>query len=147
MTKPARPIPGPARTVLIAVGMVVVGLATGIGTGILSGQSGPGAIAATAGLIAAAMAAAIGGSVWWWARLDEAAREAHKWAWLWGGSAGMAVGAVPMLTFMMHGDTAEIPFWLGDTPAEAFGSGMVAILLFQTAGYGIAWAFWWLRRR
>jgi len=28
----------------------------------------------------------------WMSSIDEAAQEAHKWAWFWGGSSGMAVG-------------------------------------------------------
>ena len=34
----------------------------------------------------------IAGTIWWWIRADEAVREAHKWAWYWGGSIGMCVG-------------------------------------------------------
>lgn len=142
-----RAIPGPARYLIAVIVLLAVGLVTGIGAGFLSGRTGPGAIAGTAGLISVMMAVALGGSIWWWARLDEAAREAHKWAWWWGGTAGMAVGAVLLMTVMFHARTAVITSWAGETPAEILGSGMMAILLFQVAGYAIAWAAWWLQRR
>jgi hypothetical protein len=138
---------GPARFAISGVALLALAVVAGIGGALLSDQPGPGAIAATAGLITVTMAAALGGGVWWWVRLDEAAREAHKWAWWWGGSVGMALGGVLLLTVMTHGDTVAISAWVGDTPGEAFGAGMVAILLFQLAGYTIAWALWWLRRR
>ncbi len=149
MSNPKKPrqLSGPARYLVAMAALLAVGLVGGIGVGFLSDQSGPGALAATTGLIAVTMAVALGGAVWWWAKLDEAAREAHKWAWWWGGTAGMAVGAVLLLTVMMQGDAAVITRWAGDTPADVLGSGMMAILLFQVAGYTIAWAAWWLRRR
>lgn len=34
---------------------------------------------------------------YWWRDLDEAAREAHKWAWWWGGNIGFIVGAAGFL--------------------------------------------------
>jgi hypothetical protein len=142
-----RPISGPARFLLAAAAIAVVGFVSGIGVGLLSGETGPGAIAATAGLVAVTMAAALLGGLWWWSRLDEAAREAHKWAWWWGGTAGMAFGAVLLGTLMAHGQVAVISDWAGEGPVVLFGAGGAAILTFQLAGYTIAWAVWWLRRR
>ena len=142
-----RSISGPARFAISGAALLVVGLVTGVGAGLLSGQSRPAAIAATAGFITVTMAVALGGGVWWWSRLDEAAREAHKWAWWWGGSTGMAVGAVLLLTLVTHGESAIVSAWAGDTPADTFGAGMVAILSFQMVGYALAWIIWWLRRR
>ena len=40
-----------------------------------------------------------------------------------------------------------VPASLGETPADLIGAGMLAILLFQLIGYGLAWAWWWLGRR
>lgn len=142
-----RSISGPARFAISGAALLVVGLVTGVGAGLLSGQSRPAAIAGTAGLISILMATALGGGIWWWSRLDEAAREAHKWAWWWGGSAGMAIGAVLLLTLVTHGESAIVSAWAGDTPADTFGAGIAAILLFQLVGYTIAWIIWWLRRR
>ncbi len=140
-------MPGPARFAIAGVALLALAFIAGIGGALLSDQPRPGAVIATAALITVTMAAALGGGVWWWARLDEAAREAHKWAWWWGGSVGMALGGVLLLTVATHGDSAAVSAWIGDTPADAFGAGMVAILLFQLVGYTVAWALWWLRRR
>jgi len=34
-------------------------------------------------------------SLYWWRALDEAAQEAHKWAWWWGGNLGLESSAAP----------------------------------------------------
>ena len=93
------------------------------------------------------MAAVLGVSFWWWSRLDEAAREAHKWAWYWGGSSGMLIGLVLMLVLKTRPADIALPASLGQTPADLLLNGMMAILLFQLVGYGLAWAWWWLGRR
>ncbi len=85
--------------------------------------------------------------IWWWRRLDEAAREAHKWAWYWGGSTGMLVGLVLMLVLTTRPADIVLPASLGQTPADLVGAGMIITLGFQLVGYGLAWAWWWLGRR
>ena len=77
-----------------------------------------------------------------WRRLDEAAREAHKWAWYWGGSAGLIAVLAMLLLGDRIFDTAAI---IGLT--NSFESGIIAVLILQVVGYLIAWAYWWLRRR
>lgn len=88
--------------------------------------------------------------VFWMRAIDEAAREAHKWAWYWGGTAGMAVGGVFMLMSAIPRE-ASIPFPLlmSDTPDPAgyAASGAFALMMLMTLGYSIAWAVWWLRHR
>jgi hypothetical protein len=143
----SRPMSGPTRYLVAVAGLLAVGLVGGVGVGFLSGQTGPGALAVTAGLITATMAVALGGGVWWWAKLDEAAREAHKWAWWWGGTAGIAVGSVLLLTVMIQGDATMITTLAGESPGQILVAGMMTILLFQLVGYTIAWAVWWLRCR
>jgi hypothetical protein len=77
-----------------------------------------------------------------WRRLDEAAREAHKWAWYWGGSAGL----VAVLALFLLGDRGfDIVASLGLT--NSFESGIKAVLLLEVVSYLLAWAYWWLRRR
>ena len=83
----------------------------------------------------------------WMRSIDEAAREAHKWAWWWGGSGGMAVGSVLLLTLMLRAEDQSLSAKLGSTPANIFVSGMMCLLLFQVAGYSLAWAGWWLKHR
>ena len=92
---------------------------------------------------AAVMVAVILIAIWWWRGIDEAAREAHKWAWWWGGCGGMIVGAVFLLTAMNRADP-ELSI-LGMN--QIFAGGMAVILLCQTIGYGIAWVVWWAQRR
>ena len=86
----------------------------------------------------------------WMRSIDEAAREAHKSAWYWGGSAGMAVGGVAVcLATLPQAASAHIPSWVGDRtdPAAYAATGAFAMLLLMLAGYTLAWAWWWRRRR
>ena len=144
--KPKRPH-GPAAYVGVLVGSLVVGGIAGFASAFFGDQPGPAGIALTAALIAAAIAAGLAGCIWWWRGIDEAAREAHKWAWWWGGSSGMAVGSVLLLTVMMRAGDVPLPAGFGSSPAEMFVSGMMSILLFQLAGYTVAWVGWWLKHR
>lgn len=82
----------------------------------------------------------------WWVGVDEAVREAHKFSWFWGGSAGMVVvGAVALpLLRIANGSVAQ----LGLTPAEAemFVTGVGFTLAVMLVGYGLCWAGWWISR-
>lgn len=146
IAKPRRPH-GPRAYIGVLAGSLVVGGIAGFGSAFFGDQPGPGGIALTAAMITAAMAAALAGCIWWWRGIDEAAREAHKWAWWWGGTGGMAVGAVLLLTLMMRAQDVPVPPGFGSRSADIFVSGMISILLFQLAGYTIAWAGWWLKHR
>jgi hypothetical protein len=89
-----------------------------------------------------------------WKRLDEPARVANKVAWMHGGAVGLflAVVSVPLVHFLpAAGDLIDritvswSPRWSG---AEAgFALGVLATGVLQMAGFVIAWAGWWLRRR
>jgi hypothetical protein len=146
MSKPKRPLGLGAFALAIGATLVLGGLA-GAGSAFLGDQPGPVGTAVTAALVTAAMAAGFMVCAWWWRGIDEAAREAHKWAWWWGGSGGMAVGAVLLLTLMLRAEEQPISAKFGSTPADIFVSGMMCILLFQMAGYTLAWAGWWLKHR
>ncbi len=96
------------------------------------------------------MIGSLAAGVAWMRSIDEAAQEAHKWSWYWGGSGGMAVGAVLVcLATLPQASSIHIPSWLeGRTdPAAYAATGAFAILLLMLAGYILAWAWWWLRRR
>jgi hypothetical protein len=148
MTSPARPKRpfGFWTFVLMMAGVAVVGGIASGAAATLGDQPGPLGLVVTAALIAVAMALALAACVWWWRGIDEAAREAHKWAWWWGGSSGMAVGAVLLLTLTLRDDGSTSQD-VGASAAELVAGGMFAILLFQLAGYGVAWAAWWLKHR
>ena len=138
LSRPRRPHGPGAYLLVIGASLVLGGLAGGA-SAIIGDQPGP--------VGTAAMAVGFTACIWWWRGIDEAAREAHKWAWWWGGSGGMAVGSVLLLTLMLRAEEQSLPAKLGSTPADIFVSGMMCILLFQLAGYSLAWAGWWLKHR
>lgn len=145
-SKPVKPYGAPAF-VGMAVGTLVLGLVVGLGAAFLSEMPGQVGLTLTAVLLALGMAGALWLGMAWWRRVDEAAREAHKWSWFWGGSCGMAVGFVCLSIVSMRGADVPLPAWLGTAPQDLLVSGMMAILAFQVVGYLIAWAWWWLARR
>src|SRR5690606_37220259 len=112
----------------------------------LEDRSGPLGLALTMATMAVAMAVAFAATIWWWRGIDEAARAAHKWAWWWGGSSGMAVGAILLLTLAVR-DDGSTSADVGLSAPELVAGGMGTILLFQLAGYSVAWAAWWLKHR
>lgn len=145
-SKPARPL-GARGLAVTAAATLVLGVLGGIGAALLSERPGPGGMLLTGGFISLMLAAVFAVSIWWWRRVDEAAREAHKWSWFWGGSCGMLVGFVFMLTLSVRDTALSLPVWVGSSPVEILNAGMMSILLFQLAGYAIAWAWWWWTRR
>ena len=120
-----------------AGGGLVVGIVTAS-----SPQDGPARAAIIAAAVTLAMAAGLWACLRWWRGLDEAAQEAHKWAWWWGSTVGLAFAGVVLLT-LIYG-AAEV----FDGPAKPlFMAGAALVVGFQTLGYGIAWGLWWLKRR
>lgn len=101
------------------------------------------------GLVAAlTFALVIGGSVLWWRRLDEAAREAHKFAWYWGASIGMAAAAVGFVVLTSQDAVLITTGWNGRTTPQAFVElGVIGVLVPQVIGYVVAWAGWWISKR
>ncbi|MDP2258635.1 MAG: hypothetical protein Q8J89_02825 [Caulobacter sp.] len=82
----------------------------------------------------------------WWAGVDEAVREAHKFSWFWGGSAGMIVVGAVALPLLRVARGAVDGF--GFTPADAgmFVNGVGFTLALMLVGYGLCWAGWWIIR-
>lgn len=99
-------------------------------------------------LIIAALMAAAAAIFIWWRNIDEAAREAHKWSWYWGGSAGLCVVLVLFLLVNLTGGQfghGAIAAWgLAGRELEA---GMAAGVLPPALGYTLAWGVWWARHR
>lgn len=120
----------------VLAGMVAGGLSTAFGD--LDGV-GP---AIVAGAVGIAMALTLWACARWWRALDEAAQEAHKWAWWWGSTFGLAIGSVALFT-LAYGT----PGGLTAQPKDLLLGGAAIIGLSQAVGYGVAWAFWWLQRR
>ncbi len=112
------------------------------GVSAVFGESGPTGVVVVAVVTGLAMALALWSCTFWWRGLDEAAQEAHKWAWWWGSTFGMAIGGVALFTLVMSAEDA-----LGGSAKDLLLGGAAIIVGFQTVGYAIAWAAWWLRRR
>ncbi|WP_312220997.1 hypothetical protein [Brevundimonas sp.] len=82
----------------------------------------------------------------WWRALDEAAREAHKWAWWWGGNLGLVAGGAAVVIAALAGVNL-LPAALPHTDAALIALGVAAAFAAQAVGYGIAWCGWWIARR
>lgn len=137
---------------VLAIGVLVVAASVGA---VFASQRGlveqDAAILAIIGLLAVLiMALAMWLGVAWMQRIDEAAREAHKAAWFYGGSGGMAVaGVFVILAGSPPAERLALPsLYAGRTdPAAYAATGAMAILLFMLIGYGLVWGWWWLKRR
>jgi hypothetical protein len=86
-------------------------------------------------------------AVWlYWRRIDEAAQEAQKSAWLWGGGFGMVAGWIADMVMSLPGvypSVRHLVLNLGG--ALIVGGGLVAVG--AVVGFLIAWAIWWGARR
>lgn len=117
------------------------GFVAGIVTAI-SDEASIGGAALIAAAVALSMAAGLWASLKWWKGLDEAAQEAHKWAWWWGSTVGLAFAGVILLTALYGaGDLGEAPI------KSTLMIGAAIVTGCQMVGYGISWAVWWLKRR
>ena len=97
--------------------------------------------------LAIGLAAAIP-AIWfagnYWRSLDEAAREAQKWGWFWGGSVGLALGFVSIGLW----PSAVASLLPPDASAERLMLlGAVTVMTAQLVCFLLAWALWWWRRR
>lgn len=82
-----------------------------------------------------------------WKRLDEAAREAHKAAWYWGGSGGLAVGGL-LVGYLMANPEADLSrYAAGPGDAGLMLTGSLVVVTAQLVGYVVVWAWWWWSRR
>jgi hypothetical protein len=125
---------------LIAVCLVAGGIAGAVSAAFgETAGAGPLIVAGSVGL---AMAAALWVCTRWWRSLDEAAQEAHKWAWWWGSTAGLAIGSVALYTLVYSAPEA-----ITAAPKDLLLGGAGFVVVVQTLGYAVAWAFWWLKRR
>ncbi|MDB5443731.1 MAG: hypothetical protein JWP73_2107 [Phenylobacterium sp.] len=101
------------------------------------------------GMVEVVMVAALVASSWvWWRGLDEAAREAHKFAWWWGGSAALLVAGLLLIFLVKTRDVSRLPMPDGHTDAAAYVvAGALGVMLLEVVGYGLAWLGWWMHRR
>lgn len=126
--------------VVVGVCLLAGGIAGGVSAAF--GDSGPMAAPIVAGAVGLAMAAGLWVCARWWRDLDEAAQEAHKWAWYWGSTFGGSLGAVALFTLAYAAEAA-----LTAEPKDLLLGGAAIIGVSQMIGYGVAWAVWWQKRR
>jgi hypothetical protein len=81
----------------------------------------------------------------YWRQIDEAAREAHKWAWYWGGNVALLPLVVGMVLLFQNPDM-PVPLWPGVAadPAGYVATGGMAVISALIVGYTLAWLYWWL---
>ena len=130
--------------------VALFGLTFGLGSvlGIASAMSrgaGIGVLALVGLVIVGLVALAVWLSAMYWRRIDEAAREAHKWAWFWGGN----IALVPLLLgffVLMERPDLGAPLWPGfeATPAGYVATGGTLVIFALITSYGLAWLYWWL---
>lgn len=82
-----------------------------------------------------------------WRSMDEAARDAHKSAWFWGGGLGVAVAGWAASVIMAPGVDFSALMPAVNAPQGYFGLGVLATMLLQLIGFVIVWAGWWLSKR
>lgn len=139
-----------------AVGIVaalVLLFVAGIGIGFLVGHGAITQDQAMLWVIAPFAVVCMVGSLWigaaWMRSIDEAAREAHKAAWYWGGTGGMCVAGVFMILGVLpQAETIAWPGLYGRTDPAAYAiSGAFALMCAMLVGYTVVWLWWWWRRR
>lgn len=108
-------------------------------------DAGPLALGLMAGIVAGLSALAVWLTAMYWRRIDEAAREAHKWAWFWGGNVALVPVMIGFVLLLQRPDL-EAPLFPGfePTPAHYVATGGTIVVFLLIIGYALAWLFWWL---
>lgn len=136
-----------AREALAQKVLIGCGLAGGVVGGVWGALSAM-EIAVPRPLLFLAAIAALPALAWamliYWRNVDEAAREAHKFAWFWGGSGGLLL-ALPAMALITT-DRLELVFGPHEPSAWVAG-GLIGMVVLQIAGYALTWAGWWLVRQ
>jgi hypothetical protein len=130
--------------------VALFGLSFGLGAllaifGSMSQDAGPLVIALMVAIVIGLCALALWLTAMYWRRIDEAAREAHKWAWFWGGNIALLPAVMGFVLLMERPDLGT-PLWPGldPTPAHYVVTGGILVVFLLLIGYGLAWVGWWL---
>ena len=83
----------------------------------------------------------------YWRRLDEAAKEAQKAAWYWGGSLGMGIGFIAVVLMTSADATVGGLLPADASPTQYVQAGAIGMMLVQLVGFVSAWALWWWSKR
>ncbi|MFT3996174.1 MAG: hypothetical protein QM667_02115 [Asticcacaulis sp.] len=121
----------------------LIGYDRNVGTGLFSRNS-----FMLQSLVVVALLLVLAFSIVWWRSIDEAQKEAHKWAWYWGGSTGLLVALFAYIITLVGGDAAFMDYVrLADHEGRLLSLGILTAFVPSIVGYGIAWGVWWLRHR
>jgi len=82
----------------------------------------------------------------WWVGVDEAVREAHKFSWFWGGSAGLVIVIAIAVALAQIAGGSVGQLGLSPTEAGLIATGISITVGLMLIGYGLCWAGWWLLR-
>lgn len=146
-------IPLLVKSALGLVALFVVMVVVGLVAGYLGARNGASHDTVELWILGVMAPFLMVGALWlgaaWMKSIDEAAQEAHKASWYWGGSAGMAVGMVAIL--LVQAPQTEVlqfaPISGRTDPAVYMAAGAMGMVGLMMAGYIIVWAWWWLARR
>lgn len=107
-----------------------------------------GELIVTAAVTVAIMAGALWIGAEWMRAIDEAAREVHKAAWYWGGTAGMCVSGVALVLSSSGPWRDIIARTVGDgaQPIDYLSLGAAMMIAPMLIGYLVVWGWWWLAR-
>ena len=94
-------------------------------------------------------------TIYHWKRLDEAARSAHRWAWYWGGSLGLAAAMIFAAASLTWPELQSVFASLAEkfespkrSPEQAYlFLGVAFTGVAQGIGFLGAWFYWWLAKR
>jgi hypothetical protein len=142
-TKSGARWPRQTKAQAVLIGCVSIGAVTGFVWGFLEGLDRPLPMPVQLTVAAVLLVVGAGASIYYWRLIDEAAREAHKFAWFWGGSTALIL-ALPTL-FFIDASIWEALLGAHDTRYWVM-AGVQAVVLIQLAGYVLAWVGWWLFR-
>lgn len=79
-------------------------------------------------------------------RLDEAAWQAQKHAWFWGGSIGIAIAVLTLLPAIQISRPWVDDGDGGDLYAKGVIMGVCYVVVLQCLGFLVGWVAWWIRR-
>jgi hypothetical protein len=136
--RPTRPLLGLVLLLALVIAFAVVPRALHLAWGA--------PVALTVLAVAVVAALWLGGV--YWSRIDEAAKEAQKTAYFWGGSFGGAIGALLVFWLCVPSGSAAYHWLTGALPhMPLMVLGVGVVLIVQTVGFLLGWAIWWGAKR
>ena len=135
-----------ARAALILAGVMALVIAAPVALQ-LSGLHPPLGVRLAIALVV--VLPGLAAACYYWRSIDEAAREAQKWAWFWGGSMGMALAVLVLSISWARPQWIDLSALLppGATALQGMFYGGAAMVAAQMIGFALAWTYWWARRR